>query len=198
MSAKIYAEGGGEGQLLDTLFRAGWNAFFKAAGLKGGMPRVVRGKGREQTFDLFLTAVRNPREGDLPLLLVDSEGPVAAGHSVWQHLKARDGWDRPQGASDDQAFLMVQLMETWFLADRKLLQEHFGAALREKPLQQWPDLEGVDKDKVFKALDQATAGCSQPYSKGKVSYQLLARLNPKSVEEKCPHARALLERLSNL
>ncbi len=198
MSAKIYAEGGGEGQLLDTLFRAGWNAFFEAAGLKGRMPRVVRGKGREQTFDLFLTAVRNPREGEIPLLLVDSEGPVAPGHGVWQHLKARNGWDRPQGASDHQAFLMVQLMETWFLADRQLLRDFFGAALREKPLRKWPDLEKVDQDKVLMALDQATAGCSKTYSKGKVSYQLLARLKPKRVEEMCSHARALLERLRSL
>jgi hypothetical protein len=27
VSARIYIEGGGEGQLLDTLFRQGWNAF---------------------------------------------------------------------------------------------------------------------------------------------------------------------------
>jgi hypothetical protein len=113
---RIYIEGGGEGRLYDTLFRRGWSEFFEAAGLSGRMPRVVRGKGRGQTFDLFSTAVSNPRPGVLPLLLVDSEDPVQLGHTVWQHLKARDDWDQPEG-TDDQAFLMVQVMETWFLAD---------------------------------------------------------------------------------
>lgn len=195
MSAKIYAEGGGEGQLLDTLFRQGWSAFFSAAGLSARMPRVVRGKGRLQTFDLFATAVRNPRPGELPLLLVDSEETVAAGHTVWQHLKARDDWDRPAGSADDQAFLMVQVMETWFLADRNLLRNYFGAALREQHIRQWPVLEEVPKATVLTALEQATAGCAKCYSKGKVSYEILAKLDPATVEAACPHAKALLDRL---
>ena len=112
MSIKLYVEGGGEGQLLDTLFRQGWTRFFEAAGLAGRMPSVVRGQGRKQTFDLFVRAVTHPRGGTLPLLLVDSEEPVEEGHSVWQHLEARDGWKRPHGTADGQAFLMVQVMET--------------------------------------------------------------------------------------
>jgi hypothetical protein len=197
VTARIYIEGGGEGQLLDTLFRHGWNDFFKAAGLAGRMPKVVRGKGRSQTFDLFVTAAKNPRAGELPLLLVDSEDLVAAGHTAWQHLKARDNWDKPDGASDDQAFLMVQVMETWFLADRALLRQYFGPNLREQHLREWPTLEAVPKDTVLKAFDQATAGC-KPYTKGKISFEILARLNPGSVEAGCPHARGLLDRLRKL
>jgi hypothetical protein len=77
VSVKLYIEGGGEGQLLDTLFRQGWRQFFEAADLLGRMPGIVRGKGREQTFDMFRTAVIQARPGLLPLLLVDSEDPVA-------------------------------------------------------------------------------------------------------------------------
>ena len=195
MSAKIYAEGGGTGQLLDTLFRQAWHAFFLGAGLSGRMPRVVRGQGRAHTFDLFVTAVRNPRPGELPLLLVDSEEPVAAGHVAWQPLKARDNWDRPAGSADDQAFLMVQVMETWFLADGNWLRDYFGAALREQHLRQWPVLEEVPKATVLTALEQATASCAKRYSKGKVSYEILAKLDPATVEAACPHAKALLDRL---
>jgi hypothetical protein len=198
VSAKIYIEGGGEGQLLDTLFRQGWSAFFRAAGLEGRMPRIVRGRGRARTFELFLTAVTHPRPGELPLLLVDSEAPFAAGHTVWQHLKARDGWDRPAGVRDAQAFLMVQLMETWFLADRRLLQAYFGEAFRDSALRAWTDLEQVPKSTVLDALDRATAGCKTPYAKGKVSFDLLARLNPALVEQACPAARRLLDRLRSL
>lgn len=200
MSARIYVEGGGAGELLDTLFRQGWNEFFRRAGLVGRMPRVVRGQGRLRTFDLFVTRVRNPRAGELPLLLVDSEEAVAPAHTAWQHLKARpgDNWDRPNGVADHQAFLMVQVMETWFLADRALLRDYFGPSLREAHLRAWPALEQVSKPDVMNALEQATAGCDKRYSKGKVSFELLAKVNPAHVEAACPHARSLLDRLRTL
>lgn len=198
MSARIYVEGGGAGELLDTLFRQGWSDFFRAAGLAGRMPRVVRGQGRLHTFDLFVTRVRNPRPGELPLLLLDSEEAVAPARTAWQHLKLRDNWDRPNGATDGQAFLMVQVMETWFLADRALLRSYFGPSLREGHLREWPALEHVSKPDVMNALEQATSGCDKGYSKGKVSFELLAKVSPALVEAACPHARSLLDRLRTL
>jgi hypothetical protein len=196
---KIYADGGGEGQLYDTLFRQGWSEFFRAAGLEERMPSVVRGKGRLRTFDLFQTAVASRKPDELPLLLVDSEEAVQAEHTVWQHLKARDDWDRPLGVSEEQAYLMVQVMETWFLADREMLRDYFGSDLRENHLRQWPALEDVPKATVFDALGKATAGCDKKrYRKGKISYEMLARLNPTKVENSCPHAKRLLDRLRKI
>jgi hypothetical protein len=194
---KIYIEGGGEGQLLDTLFRQAWTTFFKAAGLAGRMPQVIRGKGRQRTFELFVTAVENPEPGVVPLLLVDSEEPLAESHTVWQHLRARadDNWERPADARDDQAFLMVQLMETWFLADRDLLRSYCGPAHRENHFKVWPSLAAVPKATVLRALDQATAACSPCYAKGKVSFELLAKLSPAKVEQACPDAKRLLDHL---
>jgi hypothetical protein len=162
------------------------------------MPRVVRGQGRKRAFDLFTTALGNHRHDELPLLLVDSEGSVKPGHTVWQHLKARDNWDRPAGAIDDGAFLMVQVMETWFLTDRELLRRYFGASLRETHLKAWPVLEDVPKDDVLKALKRATADCEKSYSKGKVSFDLLRQLTPTLVESACPSAKRLLEHLRSL
>jgi hypothetical protein len=198
VSAKIYIEGGGDGHLLDTLFRRAWTAFFRAAGLSGKMPAVVRGKGRRGAFDDFVTALSGSRPGQVPLLLVDSEDAVQPGHGVWQHLQARDKWERPAGASDDQAFLMVRLMETWLLADRDLLRRYFGPTLREASLRAWPALEDVPKATVLEALDRATAGCPKRYEKGKTSFELVEDLNPQLVQEACPHARALLDRLRAL
>lgn len=198
VTVKIYAEGGGPGQLYDSLFRAAWKQFFQAAGLAGRLPRVVRGEGRTQTFDLFVTAVRNRRAGEMALLLVDSEQEVADGKTPWQHLKSRDNWDKPQEAGHDDAFLMVQVMETWFLTDRQMLRDYFGAELREQHLPKWTIPEAVAKQTVFDALHQATAGCSKPYSKGKVSFDLLSRVNPGFVQAACPHAMALLNRLREI
>jgi hypothetical protein len=117
---------------------------------------------------------------------------------VWQHLKARDQWEKPSGSSDDQAFLMVQIMETWFLADRASIRRYFGSALREEHLRSWPDLEDVPKADVLGALDRATASCSKPYAKGRVSFDLLGQLNPTLVEAACPNAKRLLDRLRQL
>ncbi len=159
------------------------------------MPRVVRGGARDQTFHRFATAIANPDPERVPLLLVDSEGPVQAGHSVWKHLQRRDKWNQPGGAGEDQAFLMVQLMETWFLADRAALKKHFGEQFKETALKRWPQLEAVRKKTVLDALKKATNNCSNPYAKGKVSFELLEKINPPLVEAACPHAKGLLDRL---
>jgi hypothetical protein len=195
---RIYAEGGGDGQLLDTLFRNAWADFFKSAGLAGRMPRVIRGKGRKRAYDLFKTAVENPKENTLPLLLVDSEDAILPNHTVWQHLKIRDGWNQPPGSSADDAFLMVQVMETWFLADHAALQKYFGPNLNTKVLPKWSDLESVPKVTILDTLESVTQNCKTRYAKGQVSFELLSRVDPAEVEKRCPHARRFLTRLRNI
>ena len=197
MTATLYVEGGGDGRSLRGRFREGWREFLRSAGVDGRV-KIVRGGGREQTYRRFATAVASTGSGSATLLLVDSEGPVAEKHTVWQHLAARDRWKRPGGVSDDQAFLMVQVMETWFLADRDALRAYFGDGFRENAIRAWPDLEGVPKATVFEALERATGSCRRSYDKGRVSFELLARIDPARVEEACPHARAFLDRLRAL
>ncbi len=93
---------------------------------------------------------------------------------------------------------MVQVMETWLVADRNALNGYFGALFRENALRQWPHLEEVPKRDVLDALTRATAKCPHPYAKGKVSFELLERIDPALVEAACPHARALLDRLRGI
>ena len=196
MSAIVYIEGGGDrNENLARLCRRSWRKFFEAAGLRGRLPKVVRGGSRSRTIDLFLKATADPDPVRVPLLLVDSEESVQEGRSVWQHLRARERQIPPCGAGDDRAFLMVQVMETWFLADRTALRQHFGPRFREDSLQQWPRLEEVPKATVIDALGNASKNCSSPYTKGTVSFQLLAKIDPGLVEAACPHAKRLLEYL---
>lgn len=177
--------------------REAFSAFFEAAGITR-RPRTVPCGSREAAFTAFEIAVKTAKANELPLLLIDSEGAVAAGHTSWQHLKAGNGWDRPPGAGDDQAFLMVQVMETWFLADPATLRQYFGPHFSNPPFRAWPALEAVPKQTVYDALAKATAECKQVYRKGDVSFDLLASLTPATVEAACPHAKALLERLRSL
>ena len=193
---RIFIEGGGTAS--DGVFTEGWRKFFVAAGLLGQMPRVVRGEGREQTFDKFKTALQRRRPDELPILLVDSEGPVADGHSAWQHLRHQDNWEQPQGAADDGAYLMVQIIETWFLADREALRGFFGPQLNENHFREWPTLEEVHKDSVLNALERATSNCQKPYRKGRVSFELLGQIDPQRVAEACPHAGQLMDYLRGL
>lgn len=198
VKAAVYIEGGGTSNSLGRLFRTAWSDFFASAGLAGNLPRIVRGRSRNDTFDQFRTAVRSGRREELPILLVDSEGPVAAGRSVWQHLQAIDRWERPPGVGDEQAFLMAQAMETWLLADRATLRSYFGASFRENRLPSQRNLEGISKETALRSLERATADCNKQYAKGTVSFEILGRINPDAVSERCPHAKALLEFLRSL
>jgi len=159
------------------------------------LPRIVRGQGRDQTFALFRKAVRTAKQGVLPLLLVDSEAPVKAGHTVWQHLRAHGNGEQPTGTADGQAFLMVQIMETWFLSDPAALRRYFGNKLHEKHIKKGRNLEEIPKHAVLDALKKTTARCNPPYAKGRIAFGLLSKLDPRAVEEACPHAGAFLERL---
>lgn len=198
MKIKLYIEGGGDGRIQDMEFRAGWTAFFEKAGLKDlrKMPRPIRCGGRKDAFNDFCTAVATRKPDELPLLLVDSEDFVEAGHDVWQHLKARDKWTKPKEAGKNDAFLMITCMETWFLADREALKAFFKGCWNDKALPKWPDLEKVGRKKALAALDKATANCAErQYAKGKVSFDLLKVIDPAVVEKTFPSAKALLDRL---
>jgi len=198
VSIKIYIEGGGDGKDLDSRFREAWTKFFQAAGLKGKMPRPIRGKGRINTFDLFCTALKNQKKDELALLLVDSEEPVASSHTAWQHLKDRDNWDKPAKAGDEHAYLMAQVMETWLLADPEVLQAYFGSKFKVNKIPAWADLESQSKEKIFDVLEKTTAACGEKsYSKGKVSFEVLSAVSPKKVAEKCPNAARFLLFLTN-
>ena len=202
VKVKVYVEGAARHSDLDrSLCREAFSKFFAAAGLEGKRPRTVPCGGRKQAYDAFVTAVKNAKADELPILLVDSEIAVPPGMTVWQHLKARlgDNWDKPESASDEQAFLMVQVMETWFVADRETLRSFFGQHFREQAIPAWPDLEQVPKADIYAALGLATAACGKKkYAKGRLSFDLLSRISPGKVEVESPYAKAFLDRMRNL
>lgn len=197
VEAKLYIEGGGsKSKALGISFRQGWRKFLEAAEVHN--VKIVHGGGREQTFRKFKKAAEELPSGIVPLLLVDSEASVDERNSAWKHLEKNDNWHRPEQAQSDQAFLMVQCMETWFLADQDALQSFFGTHFDRTAVKQWPHLEQVSKETVYGTLKKATSKCRKSYSKGKISFELLAEANPRLVEAACPHAAALFRRLRNL
>ena len=194
MKAMVYVEGGGGGGPLRRALREGFRAFFEKAGLKR-FPRVVACGSRQDAYDDFCAAIERPSV-DFAALLVDSEGPVSA-TTAWAHLKERDRWERPGSASERNVHLMVQVMESWFLADRDCLASHFGNGFRASALPApQRDVEDVAKEEVERALDDSTRQSRKGrYSKGRDSFDLLSKLDAAKVIEASPYARRLVETL---
>ena len=189
MRIKLYVEGGGDSKDLKTRCRRGFRKFLQKAGLGGQMPRIVACGGREQAYDSFKTALEDA--DTIPMLLVDSEDPVTAA-SPWEHLRNRPGdkWDRPGGAHEDHCHLMVQVMESWFLADKPSLKAFFGTGFREGALPANPNIEQIPKKDVLRGVVRATeAATKKGYSKGSHSFEVLSRLDPAAVEAAAPHAK---------
>ena len=187
VSVKLFVEGGGEHA---REFRGGLGKFIEKAGAAGKMPRIVICGRRDNAFDKFRTAHAN---GEVAMLLVDAEEPVTA-VGPWEHLKGRDNWDRPAGTTDQQCHLMVQVMESWFLADMAALVSYYGQGFRRQALPQNPNIEDVSKPDVNNSLDQATRDTQKGrYNKGRHSFEILENINPAKVMAASPYAKRFIE-----
>lgn len=201
---KLYVEGGGDANTLKTSCREGFSRFITKAGVKK-RPRVVACGSRRDAYESFCTAIAN---GEEAMLLVDSEAAISSGcqngepenWSPWAHLKQRpgDGWDKPNKAQERDCHLMVQVMESWFLADRETLKSFFGQYFKENQLPPATRaVEDVPKDDVYRALQNATADCKTkaPYGKGEHSFKLLAAIDPAKIVDALPWAKRFITEL---
>ncbi len=201
---KLYVEGGGESNALRTACREGFTRFITKAGV-AKRPRVVACGSRRDAFDSFCTAIAN---GEEAMLLVDAEAPVAAAAEQpedepgewkpWLHLKSRDGdrWDKPAGSEDFDCHLMVQCMESWFIADRETLKAFFDPGFSANALPAAAnEVESVSKPAVYDALERSTRTCRSKgsYGKGQHSFKLLAAIVPAKVTAACPWAKRFIE-----
>jgi len=186
VTAYIYIEGDSEA---GSACREAFRKLLKSAGFEGKMPRLVASGGRNATFDDFRTKLKQAKVGDFVAMLVDSEDPIANVEETWKHLKARDDWDKPAGAVDEQVLLMTTCMETWIVADPETLKSHYGQCLQVSALPSLVNLENRHRHDVQDALTHATRNCSKAYAKGKRSFEVLAVLNPSALEKLPSFAR---------
>ena len=161
------------------------------------MPRIVASGGRVKAFEDFRNALKKAGAEDFIVLLVDSEDGVRVEEGSWAHLKRRDNWDKPAAATDDNAHLMVQCMESWFLADQDKLAAFFGDGFNRGALPARLAVEDIPKQDVLKGLQAATRnrGKQGEYHKGRHAFRILSCLDPEKVTAASPHARRLVETL---
>lgn len=194
--AKIFVEGGGDNKTLQTRCREGFKKLLENSGFAGRLPRIIACGSRNEAYDDFKTEHLAGRTSYVALL-VDSEDPVADNEKPWDHLKKRDGWDCPDGATDDQVFLMTTCMETWIVADRDGLRHFFERhkpCLRDAGLPSTVDLETKLRHPTQDALVIATQDCTNAYAKNKRSFEALANVGPAVLRRLLP-AFARMERI---
>jgi len=197
-------EGGGDQARLKRECRRAFSKFFEKAGFKGRMPRVVVCGSRSSAYGDFCTAVKTASDDELPLLLVDSESPMqpqyqqSGNFKPWGHLQDRDSWNKPANTEDEQAHLMIQCMEAWFLADRQCLHDFFGNQFQTSALPGNQDIETIGRQQLFDALKNATRNTQKgEYGKGSHSFKILEKINPKLVFSASPWAKRLSDTLEN-
>jgi len=145
------------------------------------MPRLVACGGRSAAYGDFKTA-HESNKAEYVAMLIDSEKPVSNPEETWDHLRNCDRWERPDGADDEQVLFMTTCMETWIVADRDTLRQHYGSSLQESALPSLISLEQGNRQDIQEGLKRATRNCSNAYQKGKRSFEILGKLEPETME----------------
>jgi hypothetical protein len=189
VSVTIFFEGGGDREATQSKCREGLSKYCAKLKPPNSRLRIVAGGGREQTFDKFKRAAQNSRAGEVSVLLVDAEGPVTAASPV-AHLCASDRWDFAE-SQNYEVFLMVQTMESWFLADRDALAAYYDGGFLPRSLPgSDTDIESIRKEDVESGLKKATRKTERKGEYQKVNHgaSLLALIDPAKVGRASPHA----------
>ena len=188
MSVTLYLEGaatGPDSKESKIRCREGFRKLLEKCGFKERMPRLFASGPRSFAFDDFKTAIANMQSGDFIAMWIDSEDPVENLNATWEHLKKRDGWDKPKGANDDQVLFMTTCMETLIIADRSALAQHYQK-LQDSAL---PPVEGLEtrrRQDTQESLFKATHDCTNAYRKTKRSFEVLSKLDPDTLARHLP------------
>ena len=183
MSARIYAEGGGS-KSVDIELRKGFKRFWERCGFQGRLPRMFPSGGRGEAYRDFENHVTEGDTQGFVGLLIDSEDPITDIERTWDHLRQRDGWDKPTNAADEQVLFMTTCMETWIAADREALSAAYARrGINVNALPPLDSLEIRSRNDVFNRLGNATGN---QFDKGEESFRALGRLNPETIEPLLP------------
>lgn len=189
--AYIYIEGGASGPNSKNLRIQCQQAFrnlLDRMGMKGKKLRLKACGGRNAVYADFCTAHRTSHGGYVAMW-IDSEEPMADIEKAWKHLAevtTVGAWKKPADAMDDQVLFMTTCMETWVVADRAALREHYKQNLNENSLPNINGLESQERHVVQQALETATKDCKNAYAKGKRSFEIFEKLDPTVLRHHLP------------
>jgi len=192
VKVRLYVEGGPKGTHADGLRRLknSLKQHFMRLDPRLRSLDVSPCGSTDETIRDYAHAVRECVANCTPALLVDSDAPVLA--SPAEHLGQKLSSAKvPKGARQD-LFLMVQCMEAWLVTDQVALEKCYGSSMKTVQLPPNPDIEAVQKQDIFAALNSAARGTpTRHYHKVRDGARILAELRPESVAGRSKHARAL-------
>ena len=196
----IYLEGGGDGRDTMVALRRGMDAFLgpikQQARAKSLAWKLVPCGSRQQTFKRFRNAVTEAQPDELVVLLVDAEGAVG-NNTPRAHLQRCDHWNL-RFADDDMVHLMVQIMETWIVADPVTLANYYGLSFRANAFSPaaTANPETIPKLRIMSSLHAATRHTQKGgYHKIRHASEILQRLDRQRVRQRCPACNRLFDTL---
>jgi hypothetical protein len=175
---RIYFEG-------DVGLRAGFRSFFdsiyKAARTRQCRVELVATDGTPAQ-DYYSGLKANPDAWNV--LLLDSDGPADRTHKELCNVK------QIEPALSDSVFWMVQIMESWFLADADALRACFGRRLQEGSLKGNPKIEEIPKADVEARLKSIAGG---KYHKVTDGVNLLTKIDPAKVRNAAANCERMFD-----
>ena len=142
----------------------------------------------DETIKDFMDAIQD-NSGAFNILLVDSDGPDNG--NLIASVKARSTWDNQTGASiqDNQIHFMVQVMESWFLADKDALRRYYGRDFQPNRLPPNQNVEQKPSNYVIGGIENATRRTRKgKYHKTRHAPDLLAQIDAAKVRQAAPTA----------
>ncbi len=198
---KVYVEGGGSTQFTRDPLRDGFDIFYHDLKLLAynndcELTFIPCG-GKTETIRDFKKSLKSNNDA-IKVLLVDSDIPVT------QQPKKHLIIDNPE-ITNDQCHLMVQIMESWFLADLNALRGFYKDELYDEELNKYQDVmnvENIDKKDIKRVLINATKvtsfGDYWVYGKIRHASEILKRLDTNIVRRKAAHCDRLFKTLETL
>ena len=117
----------------------------------------------------------------------------------WEHLITRDNWALPDGSTNEQVHLMIECMESWFLADPETLRQFFGQGFNSNSLPGNTNIETINKADVFRSLENASRHSQKgSYGKGDHSFKILEKIDARKVLTASPAALRLIHELNKV
>lgn len=195
---EIYIEGGSKGQdrFSSQKLRIGFANFFEELNEKARSKNIsfrpIICGSTDQTFKIFRGANRKA-ENSFLCFLVDSDKPLEDDDTPKIFLQREKKWDL-RDISEEQCQLMVQIMESWFLADVETLQSYYGQKFNSKAIPNTNDVEKIAKLDVENSLAKATKATQKGvYNKIKHGAELLSRIDVIKIRQKAKHCQRVFQ-----
>ena len=173
----------------------GFDAFFrelKEAARENKISfKIIPSANTQSTYDEFILSVENS-PNSFNVLLVDSDEAIGEDESAQSFLQKKYKKWKLQKIEENQCHLMVQLMESWFFADKDKLAEFYGQNFNRNALSNNTNVEKIPKANIESGLANATRNTQKgEYHKTRHGAKLLELINPNKVRESAPHCERL-------